>query len=287
MDHSELYALINLIDDPDDEVYSQIKSKLVSYGHDVIPALEDVWENNSFGMLFQTRIEDIIHLIQFEDVRSGLHVWAKNGGTDLLDGVLLVNKYQYPDLDEEKIRKRIRQLTQDVWIEINDSLTGIEQVGVINHILYEIHNFSGNRTNFHAPQNSYLNNVLESHKGNPLLLSILYLLIAESLQLPIYGVNLPNHFVLTYKMPFTNKKGEDISFYINAFSRGQIFPRKEIDDHLKQLSLEPQDSFYEPCSNIDIIKRLLNNLVSSYTKLGYPDKMKELQELRDELNKFD
>ncbi len=291
MDGMELNALISLIDDPDEEIYAQIKSKLLSFGPEVIPLLEDAWENHALGLLFQSRIEDIVHLIHFEDVKSHLCQWAESDEQDLLEGMLLVNRYQYPDLDQDKIRTRINQIIKDVWIEINDDLTGFEQIKVINHILYEVHGFRGNHTHFHALQNSYLNNVLETHKGNPLSLGVLYLLIAQSLNLPLYGVNLPHHFILIYQTPHieTNLPQEEkdqLVFYINAFSRGNIFPREEIDKHIQQLKLDPVPGFYQPCSHIVIVKQVINHLINSYKVGGYPDKIRELGEIRDLLDRY-
>jgi regulator of sirC expression with transglutaminase-like and TPR domain len=280
----ELSALISLLDDPDEHVFNQIQEKLLSLGQEVIPHLETAWEN-SFDPLFQNRIENIIHKIQFDSIKEDLHNWAMLGGHNLLFGTILVARYQYPDLDEEKIKKQIDVIRQDVWLELNNNLTALEKVRVINHILFEVHGFGGNTTNFHAPQNSYINNVLESHRGNPLSLAILYTIIAQSLNIPIFGVNLPEHFIVAYKeesdFPAITEDLQhgNILFYINPFSKGSVFSRKEIDTFLKQLKLEPEATYYEPCSNIDIIKRLIRNLILAFEKLGYVEKMNELKSL--------
>ena len=126
--------------------------------------------------------------------------------------------------------------------------------------------------------------MVESKKGNPLSLSILYAIVGQKLGIPVYGVNLPQHFILSYVdngSPGETymKKGDQVLFYVNPFSRGAVFSKKEIDAFLKQLNVEPEPSYYEPCTNLDIIKRLLNNLINSYDKLGYPSKKEELKEL--------
>ena len=292
----EIKALINLLDDPDESIYHQIRDRLVSYGEIVIPKLENVWEENSFGVVFQDRIEDIIHKIQFDAVVAELRDWKNSEERNLLEAALIINRYQYPDLNEEKIKSQIEQIKQDVWIELNDNLTSFEQIKVINHILFEVHGFSGNTVNYHAPQNSYLNNVLESKKGNPLSLSIIYMIIAQQVNLPVYGVNLPNHFVLAYidennilkfTEAFTGEKPENddnVLFYVNPFSRGTIFNKKEIETFLKQLNLSPKDAFFKPCTNLDIVQRMITNLIYSYEKLGYPDKIEELKELLKSLS---
>jgi regulator of sirC expression with transglutaminase-like and TPR domain len=281
--------LINLLDDPDESVYTHVKDKFISYGTRIIPYLELAWED-SFDMIMQKRIEEIIHTIQLDTVTDGLVKWAKKEQEDLLKGILLIARYQYPDLDEEKIRKQINQIKQDVWLEINDELTALEKVKIINHILFDVHQFSGNIANYHAPQNSFINVVLESKKGNPVSLGILYMVIAQELQIPVYGVNLPEHFIVAYVDEFANildvSSESNILFYINPFSKGIMFKRSDIDQFLQQLKMEPKPSFYQPCSNLDIIKRVLRNLVYSYEKLGHEEKVNELNTLLKNLDKL-
>lgn len=289
MSLKEVIALITLLDDPDEVIYEQVRNRFVSLGPPAIPHLETAWEN-SFEAIMQKRIETIIHTIQFETLQKALKQWAIEDSDDLLKGVLLLARYQYSDLDESKIRKQLQQIKQDVWLELHDDLTALEKVKIINHILFEVHQFSGNITNYHAPQNSFINNVLESKKGNPLMLSVIYILICKELDIPVYGINLPQHFVLSYindyanLMDVNNKSlNNNILFYINPFSKGLMFNQKDIDQFLKQLNLEPEAKYYQPCSNADIIKRCLNNLIFSYEKLGYLEKVQELKNLESQL----
>lgn len=289
MNKKEIGALISLLDDPDEIVFNQVSSKFLSIGQDIIPVLEDAWEH-SFDTLIQNRIENIIHQIQFDLIKEDLKNWAAPEKQNLLEGAMLIAKYQYPDIDTTKIKRQINQIKHDIWLELNENLTALEKVKIINHILFDVHNFSGNTSNYHAPQNSYINNVLESKKGNPLLLSIIYTIIAQQLDIPIFGVNLPEHFILCYidteATEIALKKGKietNVLFYINPFSKGAVFGQKEIDAFLKQLHLNPLVIFYEPCSNLEIIKRLLRNLIASYEKLGYPDKSEELKGLLNSL----
>ncbi len=284
MNEKDITALISLLDDPDEEIFSHIREKLLSYGSPVIPFLEREWEK-SFESVIQTRIENIIHHIQFNDTFENLKKWVENGGKDLLSGIILIARYQYPDLDQAAILKQIERIKQDAWLELNPNLTALEKVRVLNHIIFEVHGFSGNTTNFHAPQNSYINNVLESKRGNPLSLSILYSIIAQSLDIPIYGVNLPEHFILAYATEKTDlpvpisSKDEKVMFYINPFSKGTVFGKHEVDSFLRQLKVKAVPAFYDPCSNIDMIRRLVNNLSYAYEKLGYPDKVKDIRRL--------
>jgi regulator of sirC expression with transglutaminase-like and TPR domain len=289
MSLKEVIALITLLDDPDEIIYYQVKDRFVVLGPPAIPHLETAWEN-SFDAIMQKRIETIIHTIQFEALQKALKNWAKTDQDDLLKGIIILARYQYPDLDENKVRKQLATIKQDVWLELHEDLTALEKVKIVNHVLFEIHQFSGNITNYHAPQNSFLNNVLESKKGNPLMLSVVYLLICMELKIPVFGINLPQHFVLAYLsedanlIDVNNKTlSNNILFYINPFSKGLLFNQKDIDQFLKQLNLDLEPKYYLPCSNIDIIKRCINNLIFSYEKLGYLEKVEELKGLDSQL----
>jgi regulator of sirC expression with transglutaminase-like and TPR domain len=285
----EIKAMIQLLDDPDRRIHDEIKSRLLNMGQPVIPYLEAIWEN-TFNHELQTKIENIIQAIQFDCVLDDLNYWAQNGGSDLLEGAIIVARYQYPDLNDDQIRRQIDLIKKDVWLELNPNLTAYEKVRVINHILFEVHGFSGNTTNYHAPQNSYINNVLDQKKGNPLLLCLIYSIIAQSLNIPIYGVNLPEHFILAYRDEFSflneDINEEPILFYINPFSKGAVFSRRDIDEFLKNLKLEPRKIYYETCSNIDIISRLIRNLINSYKKLGYSNKVEELSKMLENIQLF-
>lgn len=290
MDKSQISALISLLDDPDEEVYKQIKDKLLSLGTDAIPLLESAWEN-SFDSILQQRIEGIIHKIQFDNMRRSLREWSLPEQQDLLTGALIVARYQYPDLDEAHVRRHIEQIKQDIWLELNNNLTALEKVRVINHILFDVHGFSANTTNYHAPQNSYINNVLESKKGNPVSLSIIYAVIAQDLRIPIYGVNLPEHFILAYVdnspgFSLDSGNADRVLFYINPFSRGAPVNKKEIEAFLRQQRLDPKPEFFTPCSNLMIIHRLITHLIFAYEKLGYPSKVDELRQLLSALDEF-
>lgn len=276
---TEVNSLIRLLDDPDSEIFEHVHDKLLSYGPEVIEYLESAWEQ-AFGPVQQERIANLVHEIQFGIVKNDLRLWHQSGAFDLLQGILVINRYQYPDLDEQKVINQIEAIKRDIWIQMMNEASPAEQVKLINHVFYNIYGFSGNTANHLDPQNSYISQVLETKKGNQISLAIIYSVIAQKLDIPVYGVNLPQHFILAYlDESLQNEFEGGILFYINAFNKGFIFGRRDVDMFLKQLNLKFDKQFYEPCSNTDIIKRVLRNLISAYEHLGSKDKMAELNEL--------
>ncbi len=284
---NEIHALIKLIDDPDEGIYTQIRDRIVSLGSPVVPVLERAWETDDLGDLFRNRIEDILHTIHLDVTYQRLKTWSEQGGEDLLEGALIVSRYRYPELDEHRVKSKLAALRQDIWLELNDNLTAFEKVRVFNHIFFQVHGYRGNKRNYHAPQNSYINEVLDSKKGNPLSLAIIYQVLAEELDLPLRGVNLPNHFVLAWTDTTGVSPGllghKGVLFYVNAFSQGDILGKNEINEFLKKLNLPAQDSFFEPCSNADIIRRQVNNLLNSYQKQQDSDRAEDMRRLLEAL----
>ena len=268
---NQLDALVSLLDDSDLEVKSHVRDKIISLGPEIIPFLEQKWET-SFNPEVQKEIEELVHDLQFSLVKSRLAEWRDTEDRELLTGLWILNTYQYPDLDFAKLNAEMHQIYFEVWTSFKNDLQPYDQIRIINNVLFNTLRFSANTKNFHSPGNSMLSTVLDTKRGNPITLCAIYLLVAKKLGLPIYGVNLPNLFVLTYK-------SSDITFYINVFNKGLIFSRKDIFNYLEHLKIEPKDAFFEPCAHLDIILRSLRNLGNAFEKLGEVDKVEEVKEM--------
>jgi regulator of sirC expression with transglutaminase-like and TPR domain len=282
MDRKEIKAMIALLDDPDEEILTAITCNLLKQGQEVVPELEKAWESTMDEKL-QVKLENLIQEIQFNLVKEDLTRWIQTGSEYVLEGAYCIARYQFPELSMAKINDQIESIRKDVWIELNNNLTALEKIKILNYIMFDLHKFTRNNSDFYSPQNSYINQVIEMKRGNPISLSIVYLSVAYKLGLPIYGVNLPKNFILAYKDEYVNQSSpdgaDDILFYINPYNKGAVLGRREIDYFINQQQITPQPSFYSCCSNRDIIIRLINNLIMSYEKLGYLQKITRLNEL--------
>jgi regulator of sirC expression with transglutaminase-like and TPR domain len=206
----------------------------------------------------------------------------------LLEGALLVSKFQYPDLDEFKVTQKVESISKNVWIELNPALSPLEEAHVINHVFFQLHGFFGHQTAQLDADLGYLNNLLDSKKGNSLSLSILYLILAQKNDLPIYGVNLPYHFIMAYSRKHlsdeelaANDQEKSVMFYINPLNKGIAFSRSEITHYLEQMKVKTHSKFFSPCNNLEIIKTLIYNQLSCYDQNGNVDKAHQLKELFD------
>ncbi|MFN8258617.1 MAG: transglutaminase-like domain-containing protein [Bacteroidales bacterium] len=289
MKESEINALISLLEDPDWTVYEAVKNRLSDLGTEILPHLKSASELSN-NELFIERSSHIIADLQFSETFSLFKNWVHADSSNLLEGAYLVAKFNYPELEYDLILQKTEKIKRDAWLQLNENLTPLEQIRVLNHIIFNIHKFTKNSLDFYSPKNSYINLVLESKKGNPVTLAILYLAIAVKLGIPLYGVNLPKNFILAYVEELYPSKIENnaddriVSFYINPYNNGAILTKREIDYFLKQQKIQPLDSFYYPCDNLAIIQRLILNLVFSYERLENYEKVEELKKF---LNVFD
>ena len=276
MNETQLKALVSLLEDDDKHIVNHVEEKILSIGTSIIPFLEKEWESN-FNPSVQQRIEDLIHTLQYELLKGRLTDWYNGKDQDLLTGMWIVATYQYPDIELGKLKQELEQIYYETWLEFRPDLFPFDQIKVINSVLFGKLKFGANTKNFHSPGNSMINVVLETHKGNPITLCVIYILVAQKLKLPVQGVNLPNLFILTYKDAQTQ-------FYINAFNRGLIFSKQDIENYINELHLVPQSSFFEACSSVDIIRRVLRNLVMSFEKMGEHAKAEEVKLLLVEIS---
>lgn len=280
----EMQALVSLIDDPDLDVFREVSEKIHEFGPEAIPYLQNAWEN-CLDPLVQNRIETLLHQINLDNVINELSRAFDNNCKDLFGACVSLARFQYPGLNEEDLQYEFNQIRKDIWLELNENLTALEQVKVFNHVFFDIHGFHANIDNYHSADNSFINKVFHSRKGNPLSLSVVYMLFAQSLDLPIFGVNLPEHFVLAYTGrafdPQTMRMGDTkVLFYINPFSRGMVFSLQEVEKFIRQINLEPTPAYIEPCNNCEIILRMINNLVNAYDTDKQRQKQREMEHIR-------
>nr|WP_321410117.1 transglutaminase-like domain-containing protein [uncultured Carboxylicivirga sp.] len=281
MKKERIKALITLLDDPNEEVFSSVENELLKQRVNIVPELEEAWEN-SLDDLLQGRIESLIHNIQLKDIYNELKKWLKTKDRDLLQGVYLVSKYQYPELVLSNITDVLAQLKKEIWLQLNEHLTSLEKIRIINHVLFDLHKYSRNTNRFLAPENNFVSEVLTTRKGNPITLSIIYSLLCNQLGMPVFGVNLPKNFILAFldDSAIVDEgvivDTTSVMFYINPINKGAVLGKKEIEYFIKQQKLEPREEYFLPCDNAVIVRRLFNNLINAYENKGDETKKKEI-----------
>ena len=267
-ENNEISALFHLIDDPDEEVFTSVSERIVSLGRAIIPNLENLWENTPDEGV-QERIEILIHKLHFRDLVNDFTNW-KDGTCELLEGALLVARYQYPEMIATAPLQEIEKIRRNIWLELNSYLTPLEQINVITGILYSYYKLKGNEVAYDITEDFLINKVIENKKGNAITNGILYLIICELLDIPVRAINIPRQFILgyfdiDYNFPNpTRQKSEKVNFYVDPLN-GQIYSHKDVENYFKRISVPPTPSYYKQLDNKRIIQHLLEEFSKCFT----------------------
>jgi hypothetical protein len=282
---TKIEALIRLLEDPNNQVFEQVKNELVKIGDKALSSLEIAAQKNSFGDEFNERVISLINEIQRNVLKDELIQWINSEEKDLLLGSIIVSKHHDTYLEDSLVYDAIQSLRRAIWLEFNDYQTSFEQIKIFNRIFFGVFQFKCLNKESYSPDEIDISKVLESKQGAPLTIGLIYSIIAQSLDLPVYGVNLPNSFVLAFmdynQSNFIINQQNDfgVLFYINPKALGDILDAREIDEFLSSRNLYPNRSHFEPCSNSSLIKRMIEDLMISFQHIGDDRKASDLNEL--------
>lgn len=260
--------MFHLLDDPDQEVFDTVASKILLYGKDIIPNLENLWEN-TVDESIQERIELLIHRVHYQDLQAALRAWSLSELQDLMQGAILVARYQFPDLVPSQVLNEIERIKRNIWLELNNYLTPLEKINVLNSMIYNYFGLKGEEVSYQRKNQFFINQVIESKKGNPLTNGIIYQSLCAMLDLPVYAVNIPRQFILAYFDTFIDfdepvePDDQRILFFIDPI-QGQIYTQQDVDTYLKRVSVPSVPSYFKPQSNKRIIQFLLEELAKCF-----------------------
>jgi regulator of sirC expression with transglutaminase-like and TPR domain len=287
--NKRILALISLMDDPDRNVYETVEKELLKESARIIPELEMLWET-TFDEGCQLRVENLIQRLQFKESYKSFRKWSKQNEPDLLEGFILASKYHYPDLNTHWIERRIEEIRRKVWVELNNSLTSLEKITVLNHIFFQESGFAVDNENYYAPKNCFINQVLETGMGNPISIALLYTIVANRLELPVRYIDIPKHPLLAYVDKRIASKVHpagvetDVLFYINTSNKGSISGRRELEFQLRRSGLEPLKRFMEASPHRCFLSLLLEVTEKSYELNGLSDKTADIHQMISILN---
>lgn len=284
----ELSALVSLIDEPGEEIFDTIRRKILGYGTAAIPVLEEMWVNTMTDSNSK-RIESIIEEIKQEELTTEFNLWTADSTNSIIDALMIITKYFQHNFNEKEYIALYDKLLRDTWLELNDNLTALEKIKVINHIFYQVYSFNCISEDYIKSDTFFINKIFDYKKGNAISMTILYMAITQTLNIPIFGVDLPGHFVLAYldedgNTKLTGEGGElDVMFYINAAKNGAIFTRNEIEYYLNEINIKKDTKYFEPCNNLAVMKLMISELIISLERENNESKTEVLKKLITEL----
>jgi regulator of sirC expression with transglutaminase-like and TPR domain len=284
MNRQRLNILFQLLDDPNETVFHHVEKELLKESAQIVYELEKKWETIEDDIC-QARIEGLIDKLIFKDHCSKLKKWRQQPGPDLLEGFILASRYYHPDMNVEKVYRKIEELRKKVWVELNNSLTSIEKVTVLNHLFFDIYNFQITSGDQVSPRDSFISYVLDTGYGNVFSIAMLYNIIAQKVGLPVQFIDLPKSPLLAYLDRDIASKihppdiRTDVLFYINPVNRGSISGRRELEFYLRKMKPDSDEINLEPSSPHCFLSRLLEMTEKSFAKSGQSEKTSEILQM--------
>ena len=263
----ELNALLSLIEDPDEDVFAVVSNRIMSFGPTVIPSLEHLWEHSVNNDVLE-RVEQLIHRLHFNSLLHDFKAWADAAHQELLPGTLLVAKLLYPHLHVAKVIQDVERLRRNVWLELNNYLTPLEQVTVFNNIFYNYFGLRGDYNNYDKPAEFLIHKIIEAKRGNQTGNGVLYLILAELLDMPIRLLPIPGQFILGWlKSQAVKDQAKlhlNIEFFIDPVT-GQPFSHTDLTHYFLRTATSVAPAYFMPCNHKQVIVQLLQELAKCYT----------------------
>jgi regulator of sirC expression with transglutaminase-like and TPR domain len=179
----------------------------------------------------------------------------------LLEAAASLAQDEYPELDVQQVLGDVDQLLARLKRRLPADAAPLQRLRALNQFFFHDLNFGGNVNDYYDADNSYLNAVLRTRRGIPISLAVLWMELAQGLNLHARGVSFPGHFMVKVNLP----KGQVV---IDPFS-GQSLSREELAERLEPYKRRsglidefdvPLGLYLQAATPRDIIARMLRNL---------------------------
>lgn len=262
---AEQTALLSLLDDPSPAVRRALLARFTALGPTVAPFLQEA--ARSPNRLLARHAAWFLEELKFTDPVGEFRTFIQSLHYELETGALLLARTVNPKLDVAACCMELDAIAARCTELIAEPATTREKCRIMNRVLFHEWGFRGNVEHYTDPRNSFLDEVLTRRQGIPLSLSVVYLLVAQRLGLPLEPVGLPGHFIV-------GCYADDAPFFVDPFDRGLFRDADEIFDFLRASQIDPQPADLMPTSVREVLTRSCRNLVNHYTLSRDPERAK-------------
>src|SRR5438105_1496297 len=206
--------------------------------------------------------------LQFE-VPTALEYFASlvadDASLSLVEAAVSIAQDDFPQLDTQAVLAEIDALAVRLKRRFPADAVPVQRLRWLNRYFFQELGFAGNVNNYYDPRNSYLHNVLDTRRGIPITLAVIYIELATQIGLTARGVSFPGHFLIKLHMHTGKQHGEVV---IDPFT-GHSLSREELDELLGPYKRShglmgdfdaPLGLFLQATPPRDVLARMLRNL---------------------------
>ena len=260
----EINALLNLIEDPDDEVYQTITRRFIGFGQEVIPVLNEFQELTD-DPIQVAKINSIITQISISCLENAVADWLNSEDQSVLEATLFITAYLNPEYDRDRLFFDIEKIRKTVWLELNDYLTPLEEINILNKIIFGHYNYKGVELDYASTNHFDPSHLLTNKLSNTFPLASVYLIISEMLGITIQPADIPKQNLLCYVeegSSIISVEGSDILFYIDPLN-GQVYTHRDVENYVKKMNLAHPPFTYTPSNSRNFAQRWLKEIAKA------------------------
>jgi regulator of sirC expression with transglutaminase-like and TPR domain len=281
----EINALLNLIEDPDDEVYQTITRRFIGFGQEVIPVLNEFQELTDDPVQVG-KINSIISQISISCLQTAVTDWLNSEDQSVLEASLFIAAYLNPEYDRDRLFFEVEKIRKTIWLELNDYLTPLEEINILNKIIFGHYNYKGVELDHSTTTDFDPSHLLYNKVSNTFPLASLYLIIAEMLGVTVLPADIPKQNLLCYVeegSSIISVEGSDILFYIDPLN-GQVYTHRDVENYVKKMNLAHPPVSYAASNSINFVQRWLKEIAKAEQLKGESDRHKSLLQIISTLN---
>lgn len=269
--HSELDSLIRLLADDHEKMQSMVSARLLELGDRIVPSLWDA--RSAAEETVRSRIDDILARLSTEAGEElALSEWRGlvevPGDVNLEHGVSILAKLHTPDLRWAPYETMLDQMADELAIRLSGIHEPNDIVEIFTRYIFKEQGYKGGEdADYFDADEHYLDRVIKKKIGVPIALSLICLLLADRLSLPVFGVGLPDHFIVKYQ-------DNETEILFAPFHDGAVITREECEEFVIRRRLRFFDEILAPVPNRYILERVLGNLRRVYLHCHERDKIK-------------
>ena len=267
-----LRSLVCLLDDEDPASLDLVKKEILTLGERVLPFLEELRAKSEPSLA--ARVDAMTVALRLRRLKTDFAALAADAQTDLEKGAFLLCRFAYPGVDYSVYSGWLDRVAAKIQDDLPSDADAAQTFQKVNGHLFRAMGFAGNEARYYDPDNSFLHRVIETRRGIPVTLAVLYLLVAGRLKLPVFGVGTPGHFLVGFRPgPY--------ACYLDPFHRGRLLDLGEVRRMLVRSGYEYRPEFIEPCSPREILVRMMRNLIAVYQRSSLSERAESLASLVD------
>jgi regulator of sirC expression with transglutaminase-like and TPR domain len=204
----------------------------------------------------------------------------------LFRAAFAIARHEQPTADVTQAEAIVSDLSETVRRRVHSPNLDAK-LAHLHDVLFEVVGFVGNVDDYYNPANSYLPDVLRTHRGLPITLALIYKCVAEGVGLVVRGINSPGHFLAAVQTP-TEASGTDTSstkwMYVDPFYGGGMLDREDVWRRVAEATGSenpPSPEWLAPATHRQWLARMLNNLQAVFAHAGRERDLYAMQELQD------